>query len=60
MTFKKCIVTVCQNYFQKHCLDDNETTVLPVEHEQTYRRHKMQTIGCIRYGRIIMFLYSEI
>lgn len=48
MTFKKCVITVCQNYFQKHCLDDAETT-MSAEHEQNQRRLKMQSIGCIRY-----------
>jgi len=48
MSFKKCIITVCQNYFEKQCLDDTEI-VMSVEHEQTQRRIKMQTIGCIRY-----------
>jgi len=49
MTFKKCVITVCQNYFQKQCLDTTETIVTSVEHEQNQRRLKMQTIGCIRY-----------
>lgn len=48
MSFKKCIITVCQNYFQKQCLDDTDI-VMSVEHEQTQRRLKMQTIGCVRY-----------
>lgn len=48
MSFKKCVVSVCQNYFKKQCLDDTEV-VMSVEHEQTQRRLKMQAIGCIRY-----------
>uniref|UniRef100_A0A2S2QJG5 Eukaryotic translation initiation factor 4 gamma 3 n=1 Tax=Sipha flava TaxID=143950 RepID=A0A2S2QJG5_9HEMI len=49
MTFKKCVITVCQNFFQKHCLDDTETLTMSVEHEQNQRRLKMQSIGCIRF-----------
>jgi len=48
MSFKKCVITVCQNYFQKQCLDDTDI-VMSVEHEQNQRRVKMQTIGCVRY-----------
>ncbi|XP_060880120.1 eukaryotic translation initiation factor 4 gamma 3-like isoform X1 [Metopolophium dirhodum] len=48
MSFKKCVITVCQNYFQKQCLD-NTDIVMSVEHEQTQRRLKMQTIGCVRF-----------
>lgn len=51
MTFKKCIVKVCQNYFQKQCLNDSETITIPVELEQS-QRLKMQSIGCIRYDYI--------
>lgn len=50
MTFQKCIIIVCQNFFQKQCLGDTETTIISVEHEQNQRRLKMQIIGCIRYG----------
>lgn len=49
ITFKKCIITVCQNYFQKQCLDDTETLNMSIEQEQNQRRFKMQNIGCIRY-----------
>ncbi|VVC28752.1 Armadillo-type fold,MIF4G-like, type 3 [Cinara cedri] len=49
MTFKKCIITVCQNFFQKQCVDHTETIIISVEHEQNQRRLKMQTIGCIRF-----------
>lgn len=49
MTFKKCVITVCQNYFQKQCLDDTETITISADHEQNQRRFKMQSIGCIRY-----------
>ncbi|KAE9530648.1 hypothetical protein AGLY_011110 [Aphis glycines] len=49
MTFKKCIITVCQNYFEKHCLENTETIVTSIEHEQHQRRLKIQTIGCIRF-----------
>lgn len=48
MSFKKCVITVCQNYFQKQCLNDTDI-VMSVEHEQNQRRVKMQTIGCVRY-----------
>ncbi|KAL4148592.1 hypothetical protein QTP88_002781 [Uroleucon formosanum] len=48
MSFKKCIISVCQSYFQKQCLDDTEI-VMSVENEQTQRRLKMQIIGCVRF-----------
>lgn len=53
MTFKKCIITVCQNYFEKHCLENTETIVTSIEHEQNQRRLKIQTIGCIRYQHFL-------
>lgn len=46
MTFKKCVITVCQNYFQKQCLDEIE--MVSTEYEQS-QRIKRQTIGCMRY-----------
>lgn len=48
-SLKKCVVTFCQNYFQKQCLNDTETLLMSVEHEQNQRRLKMQTIGCVRF-----------
>jgi translation initiation factor 4G len=59
MTFKKCVITVCQNFFQKHCLDDTETLTMSVEHEQNQRRLKMQSIGCIRYKKKISILLKK-
>ena len=49
MTFQKCVMKVCENFFNKQCLYNNETLVMSVEHEQNKRRLKMQTIGCVRY-----------
>jgi len=49
MTFKKCVITICQNYFQKQCLNDIETLTMPIEHKQNQRRLKTQSIGCMRY-----------
>lgn len=49
MSFKNCIITVCQKYFQKQCLDGTETMIMSVEQEQNQRRLKMQKLGCIRY-----------
>ncbi|XP_025197500.1 eukaryotic translation initiation factor 4 gamma 3-like [Melanaphis sacchari] len=49
MTFKKCVITVCQNYFEKQCLDNTDPIVMSVDHEQNQRRLKMQAIGCIRF-----------
>lgn len=46
IVLKKCVITVCQNYFQKQCLDEIET--VSVEHEQN-QRIKRQTIGCVKY-----------
>jgi len=50
ITFKKCIITVCQHFFQKHCLNDTEEITISIEHLQNQRRLKMQSIGCIRYS----------
>lgn len=46
MVLKKCVITVCQNYFQKQCLDEIETITVSAEQNQ---RIKRQTIGCVRY-----------
>lgn len=46
MVLKKCVITVCQNYFQKQCLDNTETVTISVEQNQ---RIKRQMIGCVRY-----------
>lgn len=56
MTFKKCIITVCQNYFHKQCLNNSETVNVPVEQEQNQRRLKLQSIGCVRYKTIIKYI----
>ncbi|XP_015370986.1 PREDICTED: eukaryotic translation initiation factor 4 gamma 3-like isoform X2 [Diuraphis noxia] len=48
-SFKKCVITICQNYFQKQCLDDTETLLMSIEHEHNQRRLKMQAIGCVRF-----------
>ncbi|KAL5234593.1 hypothetical protein ACI65C_002003 [Semiaphis heraclei] len=48
-SFKKSVITICQNYFKKQCLDDTETLVMSIEHEQNQRRLKMQAIGCVRF-----------
>lgn len=48
-SFKKCVIAFCQNYFQKQCLDDTETLLMSIEHEQNQKRLKMQAIGCVRY-----------
>lgn len=53
MTFKKCIITICQNFFQKQFLEDTEPINISVEHEQN-QRLKRQTIGCIRYRTNLM------
>lgn len=54
MTFKKCIVTICQKFFQKQILEDTEAVNTSVEHEQN-QRLKRQTIGCIRYKTNIKY-----
>ncbi|XP_050533324.1 uncharacterized protein LOC126901122 isoform X2 [Daktulosphaira vitifoliae] len=49
ITFKRCVINVCQNYFQNECMDYINTNDTSIEHEQVKKRQKLRTIGCLRF-----------
>ncbi|XP_050428634.1 eukaryotic translation initiation factor 4 gamma 3-like [Adelges cooleyi] len=50
ITFIKCIINVCQQYFQKECLaDDINNNDISVEQDLIQRRLKLRAIGCLRF-----------